>query len=84
MNSSAVTVGTGAGGNSTISALTTSLPSFNYLGSASASAGVPGPFQNGIFSSGGVPAAITLTATVSLTTLGSVAGGMPWLALIGA
>ena len=65
-------------------ATNTSLPAFNYLGSQVSSLSVPGIFMNGVYSTGGVPAAITLTATVSLTTVGSVAFAQPWFALVGA
>jgi hypothetical protein len=65
-------------------ATNTSLPAFNYLGSQVSSLSVPGIFMNGVYSTGGVPAAITLTNTVSMTTVGSVAFAQPWFALVGA
>lgn len=80
----AVTMGTGAAANSTISANTNSVPAFNYLGSQVSTLSVPGIFMNGIYSTGAVPAAITLTATASLTTVGSVAAAQPYFALVGA
>jgi hypothetical protein len=77
-------MGTGAAANSTISANTNSVPAFNYLGSQVSTLSVPGIFMNGIYSTGAVPAAITLTATASLTTVGSVAAAQPYFALVGA
>jgi hypothetical protein len=73
-----------ASGSISAITLATSLPGFNYLGAGSSTNLSPGIFQNGIFSSGGIPAAITLSATVSFTSVGSVVAGQPWYALVGA
>jgi hypothetical protein len=60
-------------------------PGFNYLGASSA-LGAPSAFVHGLMSTGGIPAAITLsTGTANaLTTYGSTAAAQPWVALVGA
>lgn len=89
--SSAVTLNTAAPtalGSTTINAATTLLPAFNYLGASSTLTGglYFQPFQNGLMSTGGVPAAITLTTgtTAALTIYGSTAAAQPWFGLVGA
>jgi hypothetical protein len=80
-------VGLAALGGTTINAMTTSVPSFNYLGASSVLTGGSfyAPFQGGVMGTGGVPAAITLTtgAANALTTYGSTAAAQPWFAMIG-
>ena len=71
-------------GTTSINGITTSLPSFVYLGATSATAGAPGYFQNGVFSTGGIPVAITLTANASMISSGTGGVNQPWFALIGA
>ena len=86
MNVSAVTLNT-----STIqvtmatAAPSVTIPGFNYLGASSA-VGAPSAFVHGLMSTGGIPAAITLsTGTANaLTTYGSTAAAQPWIALVGA
>ena len=75
-------------GTTNIQGLTTSLPGFAYLGASSVLTGglFYEPFQNGVMSTGGIPAAITLTTgtTAGLTVYGSTAAAQPWFALVGA
>lgn len=78
-------VGLAALGTTSLNGVTTSLPSFNYLGASSLSSGASAYFMNGIFSTGGVPAAITIAGSnASLTTFGSLAAAQPWFAMVGA
>jgi hypothetical protein len=71
-----------------ISALSSTLPTFNYLGASSVLTGglFYAPFQFGLMSTGGIPANITLTTgtTAALTTYGTTAAAQPWFALVGA
>jgi hypothetical protein len=75
-------------GTTSIQGLTTSLPAFQYLGASSVLTGGSfyEPFQNALMSTGGIPAAITLTTgiTAGLTVYGSTAAAQPWFALVGA
>jgi hypothetical protein len=89
--SSAVTLNTAAPtalGSTTVNAATSVLPPFSYLGASSVLTGglFFQPFQNGIMSTGAVPAAITLTTGTAnaLTVYGSTAAEQPWFAMVGA
>jgi hypothetical protein len=80
-------VGLAALGSTTINGITTGFPGFNYLGNSSVLTGglFYAPFQNGVMSTGGIPANITLTTgtTAGLTTYGSTAAAQPWFCVVG-
>jgi hypothetical protein len=87
MNSSAVTVNTSTVGVTLATAAPAiTVPAFNYLGAGSSVNNAPSAFLAGLMSTGGLPAAITLTTGTAnaLTTFGSTASNQPWVAMVGA
>jgi hypothetical protein len=57
------------------------LPNFGYIGTGSTTSGLPTAFVAGIFSTGAIPAAITITSA-AMTYSGSAAFQQPWFALL--
>jgi len=55
---------------------------FGFVGTGSTTSAFPFVFQNGIMSTGAVPASIALTST-AVTYLGSLAQLQPWFGLVG-
>lgn len=58
------------------------IPNFGYIGTGSTTSGFPTAFMAGIFSTGAIPVAITITSA-AMTYSGSAAFQQPWFALVG-
>jgi hypothetical protein len=69
-------------GSATSTLASTALPNFGFIGTGSTTSGLPTVFMAGIMSTGGIPAAITVTSN-AVTYSGSVAFQQPWFALVG-